>query len=71
PELEHKVEPRSNRKEQDLGNVIIIVIFQDNGTSQSKQKLCFRQEPLEYTVHDNDASESLQPSWGKMCTSGT
>ncbi|GKC42058.1 hypothetical protein Tco_1059780 [Tanacetum coccineum] len=22
-------------------------------------------------VHDNDASESSQPSWGKMCTSGT
>nr|GEU87102.1 hypothetical protein [Tanacetum cinerariifolium] len=43
----------------------------DNGTSQSKQILFFRQELLEYTgVHDNDASESSQPSWGKMCTSG-
>ncbi|GKA75396.1 putative ribonuclease H-like domain-containing protein [Tanacetum coccineum] len=29
------------------------------------------QELLEYMdVHDNDASESSQPSWGKMCTSG-
>ncbi|GJY82810.1 hypothetical protein Tco_0496186 [Tanacetum coccineum] len=29
-------------------------------------------ELLEYMdVHDNDASESSQPSWGKMCTSGT
>ncbi|GJX26855.1 hypothetical protein Tco_0233151 [Tanacetum coccineum] len=28
-------------------------------------------EPLEYmNIHDNDASESLRPSWGKMCTSG-
>ncbi|GKA39950.1 hypothetical protein Tco_0732543 [Tanacetum coccineum] len=36
------------------------------------QDLCLRQELLEYMgVHDNDASESLQPSWGKMCTSGT
>nr|GEW24247.1 reverse transcriptase domain-containing protein [Tanacetum cinerariifolium] len=34
--------------------------------------LCFRQELLEYmNVHDNDASESSQPSWGKMCTSET
>nr|GEX68051.1 hypothetical protein [Tanacetum cinerariifolium] len=32
----------------------------------------FRQELLGYTcVHDNDASESSKPSWGKMCTSGT
>ncbi|GKB89543.1 hypothetical protein Tco_0961815 [Tanacetum coccineum] len=31
-----------------------------------------RQERLEYMdVHDNDASESSQPSWGEMCTSGT
>nr|GEU57404.1 hypothetical protein [Tanacetum cinerariifolium] len=46
--------------------------IRDNGTSQSKQILCFRQELLEYMgVHDNDASESLKPSWGKMCTSGT
>ncbi|GJW54647.1 hypothetical protein Tco_0098732 [Tanacetum coccineum] len=31
-----------------------------------------RQELLEYIdVHDNDASESSQPSWGKMCISGT
>ncbi|GKC19227.1 hypothetical protein Tco_1021377 [Tanacetum coccineum] len=29
-------------------------------------------ELLEYMdVHDNDATESSQPSWGKMCTSGT
>ncbi|GKA41192.1 hypothetical protein Tco_0733785 [Tanacetum coccineum] len=36
------------------------------------QDLCLRQELLEYIgVHDNDASESSQPSWGKMCTSGT
>ncbi|GJR78326.1 hypothetical protein Tco_0149111 [Tanacetum coccineum] len=36
------------------------------------QDLCLRQELLEYMgVHDNDASESSQPSWGKMCTSGT
>nr|GEX17241.1 hypothetical protein [Tanacetum cinerariifolium] len=40
--------------------------------SKSKQNLCFRQELLEYmTIHDNDASESSKPSWGKMCTSGT
>ncbi|GKA68001.1 reverse transcriptase domain-containing protein [Tanacetum coccineum] len=31
------------------------------------QDLCLRQELLEYMdVHDNDASESSQPSWGKM-----
>ncbi|GJV98804.1 hypothetical protein Tco_1554056 [Tanacetum coccineum] len=36
------------------------------------QDLCLRQELLEYMcVHDNDASENSQPSWGKMCTSGT
>ncbi|GJY22943.1 hypothetical protein Tco_0396601 [Tanacetum coccineum] len=36
------------------------------------QDLCLRQELLEYMgVHDNDASESSQPSWGKMFTSGT
>ncbi|GJS90842.1 hypothetical protein Tco_0773478 [Tanacetum coccineum] len=30
------------------------------------QDFCLRQELLEYMdVHDNDASESLQPSWGK------
>nr|GEX63689.1 retrovirus-related Pol polyprotein from transposon TNT 1-94 [Tanacetum cinerariifolium] len=30
------------------------------------------QELLEYMdVHNNDASESSKPSWGKMCTSGT
>nr|GEW00206.1 hypothetical protein [Tanacetum cinerariifolium] len=32
----------------------------------------FRQELLEYMgVHDNDASKSSKPSWGKMYTSGT
>ncbi|GKF32599.1 hypothetical protein Tco_0102397, partial [Tanacetum coccineum] len=41
---------------------VMILLFQD---------LCLRQELLEYMdVHDNDASESSQPSWGKMCTSG-
>ncbi|GKB84632.1 hypothetical protein Tco_0956904 [Tanacetum coccineum] len=41
---------------------VMILLFQD---------LCLRQELLEYmNVHDNDASESSQPSWGKMCTSG-
>ncbi|GJV19221.1 hypothetical protein Tco_1368241 [Tanacetum coccineum] len=31
--------------------------------------VCLRQELLEYMgVHVNDASESLKPSWGKMCT---
>ncbi|GJW77560.1 hypothetical protein Tco_0139242 [Tanacetum coccineum] len=36
------------------------------------QDLCLRQELLEYMcVHNNDASESSQPSWGRMCTSGT
>nr|GEZ45081.1 hypothetical protein [Tanacetum cinerariifolium] len=79
----------------------IIVLLQDNDTSQSKQNsqssstsftektliipsfldyngsfgiqdLCFRQELLEYMrVHDNDASESSKPSWGKMRTFGT
>ncbi|GKA11197.1 hypothetical protein Tco_0690630 [Tanacetum coccineum] len=53
--------------------------MRDNGTSQSKQNLqsssttfitykdlCLGQELLEYMdVHDNDASESSQPSWGK------
>ncbi|GJR43950.1 retrovirus-related pol polyprotein from transposon TNT 1-94 [Tanacetum coccineum] len=29
------------------------------------------QKPLEYmNIHDNDASENSQPTWGKMCTSG-
>ncbi|GJU01575.1 hypothetical protein Tco_1111913 [Tanacetum coccineum] len=33
------------------------------------QDLCLQQKLLEYmSVHNNDASESLQPSWGKMCT---
>ncbi|GJX55935.1 hypothetical protein Tco_0285832 [Tanacetum coccineum] len=37
---------------------VMILLFQD---------LCLRQELLEYmNVHDNDASESSQPSWGKM-----
>ncbi|GKA14989.1 hypothetical protein Tco_0694736 [Tanacetum coccineum] len=41
---------------------VMILLFQD---------LCLRQELLEYmNVHDNDASESSQPSWGKMCYSG-
>ncbi|GJU33396.1 hypothetical protein Tco_1176985 [Tanacetum coccineum] len=57
----------------------IIVLLNDNGTSHSKQNfqsssttfitfqnLCLRQELLEYmSVHDNDASESSKPSWGK------
>ncbi|GJU02356.1 hypothetical protein Tco_1112694 [Tanacetum coccineum] len=37
---------------------VMILLFQD---------LCLRQELLEYmNVHDNDASESSQPSWGKI-----
>ncbi|GJQ98283.1 hypothetical protein Tco_0009422 [Tanacetum coccineum] len=54
--------------------------IRDNGTSQSKQNFqssstafiafqdfCLRQELLEYIdVHNNDASESSQPSWGKI-----
>ncbi|GKC58081.1 hypothetical protein Tco_1085679 [Tanacetum coccineum] len=57
----------------------IIVLQNDNGTSLSKQNfqsssmtfitfqdLYLWQELLEYMdVHDNDASESSQPSWGK------
>ncbi|GKA99166.1 hypothetical protein Tco_0827103, partial [Tanacetum coccineum] len=60
----------------------IIVLQNDNGTSQSKQNFqssstifitfqdfCLRHELLEYMdVHDNDAFESLQPLWGKACT---
>ncbi|GJX02926.1 hypothetical protein Tco_0188842 [Tanacetum coccineum] len=60
----------------------IIVLLNDNGTLQSKQNfqsssttfitfqgLCLRQELLEYmSVHENDASASSQPSWGKTCT---
>ncbi|GKC73923.1 hypothetical protein Tco_1119806 [Tanacetum coccineum] len=54
----------------------IIMLFQDNGQegngSFGIQDLCFRQELLEYMdIHDTDASESSQPSWRKMCTSGT
>nr|GFC96311.1 hypothetical protein [Tanacetum cinerariifolium] len=45
---------------------------QEGNGSFRIQDLCFRQELLEYMdVHDNDASESSKPSWGKMCTSGT
>nr|GEW19460.1 hypothetical protein [Tanacetum cinerariifolium] len=45
---------------------------QDGNGSFGIKDLCFRQELLEYMgVHDNDASESLKPSWGKMCTSRT
>ncbi|GJY54826.1 hypothetical protein Tco_0446490 [Tanacetum coccineum] len=45
---------------------------QEGNGSFGIQDLCLRQELLEYMgVHDNDASESSQPSWGKMCTSGT
>nr|GEW53106.1 hypothetical protein [Tanacetum cinerariifolium] len=37
-----------------------------------RQQLPSKQELLEYmNVYDNDASESSQPSWEKMCTSGT
>ncbi|GJW94976.1 hypothetical protein Tco_0174648 [Tanacetum coccineum] len=57
----------------------IIMLHNDNGTSHSKknfqisstmfitfQDFCLRQELLEYMdIQDNDASESLQPSWGK------
>ncbi|GJV03023.1 hypothetical protein Tco_1336592, partial [Tanacetum coccineum] len=46
--------------------------IQEGNASFGIQDLCLRQELLEYMdVHDNDASESSQPSWGKMCTSGT
>nr|GEY40417.1 RNA-directed DNA polymerase, eukaryota [Tanacetum cinerariifolium] len=45
---------------------------QEGNGSFGIKDLCFRQELLEYMgVHDNDASESSKPSWGKMCTSGT
>nr|GEY40946.1 hypothetical protein [Tanacetum cinerariifolium] len=45
---------------------------QESNVSFGFQYLCLKQELLEYmNVHDNDASESSQPSWGKMCTSGT
>nr|GEW91602.1 hypothetical protein [Tanacetum cinerariifolium] len=43
-----------------------------NNSRQNTSLRSFRQELLEYMgVHDNDASESSQPSWGKMCTYGT
>ncbi|GJZ80380.1 hypothetical protein Tco_0645374 [Tanacetum coccineum] len=45
---------------------------QESNALFGSQDLCLRQELLEYIdVHNNDASESSQPSWGKMCTSGT
>ncbi|GJX36869.1 hypothetical protein Tco_0248426 [Tanacetum coccineum] len=45
---------------------------QESNGSFGFQYLCLRQELLEYMdVHDKDASESSQPSWGKMCTSET
>ncbi|GJQ94012.1 hypothetical protein Tco_0005151 [Tanacetum coccineum] len=48
------------------------VIRQEGNALFGIQDLSLRQELLEYMdVHDNDASESSQPSWGKMCTSGT
>nr|GEX39131.1 hypothetical protein [Tanacetum cinerariifolium] len=51
---------------------LIIPSFLDRNGSFGIQDLCFRQELLEYMdVNDNDASESLKPLWGKMCTSGT
>ncbi|GJX95577.1 putative ribonuclease H-like domain-containing protein [Tanacetum coccineum] len=41
---------------------------QESNALFGSQDLCLRQELLEYMgVHDNDASESSQPSWGKMC----
>ncbi|GJU39602.1 hypothetical protein Tco_1192559 [Tanacetum coccineum] len=40
---------------------------QEGNGSFGFQDLCFRQELLEYMdVHDNDASESSQPSWVKI-----
>ncbi|GJX15516.1 hypothetical protein Tco_0216348, partial [Tanacetum coccineum] len=40
---------------------------QESNASFGIQDLCLRQELLEYMdVHDNDASESSQPSWGKI-----
>ncbi|GJS53370.1 hypothetical protein Tco_0626732 [Tanacetum coccineum] len=45
---------------------------QEGNGSFGIQDLCLRQELLEYMdIHDNDVSESSQPSWEKMCTSGT
>nr|GEV83406.1 integrase, catalytic region, zinc finger, CCHC-type, peptidase aspartic, catalytic [Tanacetum cinerariifolium] len=47
-------------------------ILQESNGSFGFQYLRLRQELLEYiNVNDNDASESSQPSWGKMCTSTT
>ncbi|GJZ35867.1 hypothetical protein Tco_0581684 [Tanacetum coccineum] len=40
-------------------------LLQEGNGSFGIQDLCLRQELLEYMgVHDNDASESSQPSWG-------
>ncbi|GJZ14433.1 hypothetical protein Tco_0549663 [Tanacetum coccineum] len=41
----------------------------NNSIADRIRDLCLRQELLEYLdVYDNDASESLQPSWGKKYT---
>nr|GEX74452.1 uncharacterized mitochondrial protein AtMg00810-like [Tanacetum cinerariifolium] len=43
-----------------------------NNSRQNTSLSSFRHKLLEYMgVHDNDASESSKPSWGKMCTSRT
>nr|GEV70490.1 hypothetical protein [Tanacetum cinerariifolium] len=54
------VNPHTFSKKNFQSSSTMVIPFQDS---------CLRQEILEYMeVHDNDASESSQPSWGKMCT---
>ncbi|GJZ28263.1 hypothetical protein Tco_0572910 [Tanacetum coccineum] len=49
------------------GVVLLILMRQESNALFGSQDLCLRQELLEYMgVHDNDASESSQPSWGKI-----
>ncbi|GKD17769.1 hypothetical protein Tco_1206927 [Tanacetum coccineum] len=73
---------RQNTRLVSLPESLKVVLLDDNVTSQSKQNfqssstmfttvqdLCLRQELLEYiSVHNNDASKSSKPSWGKTCT---
>ncbi|GJT27998.1 hypothetical protein Tco_0908273 [Tanacetum coccineum] len=65
-DVEGKKDEKKDDDDDDNDDHIDYTLQEDNG-SFGIQDLCFRQELLEYMdVHDNDASESSQPSWGNL-----
>ncbi|GJS67636.1 hypothetical protein Tco_0682200 [Tanacetum coccineum] len=66
----HNVSEDKETTEVEATGVVVDIMQtfrQEGNASFGIQDLCLNQELLEYMdVHDNDASESSQPSWGKI-----